>query len=271
MNGSLFAKIRDIVLTVVVLVVAVIAIVWFIHTFNVFKLPDFVTVIFEPHQQTDEMTDEREKQLLNLFENGFDSDDGYELAKLTKEKASEVLSSIVPLDDFFWEVETTVSYADDTRTQRHNIYKRGDKVRIDTADEQNTTTVFSDGKVVIFNGDTGESTTFSGDTDFSYSNIINIASLEYALKQPSLKVADISLVDMDGEKYLFAEIQKSEINGVDKYLISLEHGIVITASSFIDGIEYYSQKTIGFDAQSIISDEAFDVSDLKAKEMPKHQ
>lgn len=265
MKGTVFTKIIDVILTLLVCVLLVIALVWFVHTFNVFELPDFIENIFASDNVDSEKHDVFEENLLALMETQQYLDGDYQFVSLTKDKAIQLLSSINPVTNFFWEVETDFVYGNDSRKQLHRIYKRGDQIRIDTIEDgEDLTTVYSDSAVVTVNNVTGNITMFSGDTDFEYDKIINIAALEYALNSDT--VNDIAIVESDGDKYIYAEIPKKDIDGVDKYFVSLDYGLVLSAASYIDGNEYFTQETLSFDTESVISDKAFEITDSKTAE-----
>ncbi len=261
MRTSLIARIMDIALTLVAFVLIVVALVWFVHTFDVFELPRFVERLFEKERQIDDVYNEFDNNLLALIESEPYIDGDYEYVRLTEEKALQLLSSVRVRENFYWEVETAVSLSSEVRTQLHKIYKSGDNVRIDTTEEGlDFTTVYKNGETVTVNNTTDEVASFGDDTDFSYTSIINIAALEQILASQKTVVNDIAIVEIEGMKYLYAEIPKDNINGIDKLFISLDHGVVLKASSSLNGVEYFSQSTVSFDSESIISEKAFDVN-----------
>lgn len=262
MNKSVFSKIADIFLTVVICFAVIIALLWFVHTFNVFELPDFIESFFSTEKSSVEKKDEFEENLLKLLESESYTEGEYKYVTLTSDKALQLLASISVSSDYFWEVETTVEYDDDARVQLHKIYKQGNKVRFDTSDESTDfTTIISDVGSITVNNLTGEQVKFSGDTEFTYSRLINIAAMEHFLDSDNLNVNSIAVVEFENEKYLYVEIPKNGVSGIDKYFVSLDYGVVMYASSEIDGNQYFLQKTIRFDCDSIISDTAFEITD----------
>lgn len=265
MKGNALTKTIDVLITLLICVLLIVALVWFVHTFNVFKLPAFIENIFVSDNVGDDKRDAFEENLLALMESQQYVSGEYQFVSLTNDKAIQLLSSITPVSDFFWEVETSFSYENDLRKQLHRIYKRGEQIRIDTIEDgEDLTTVFSDSTVITVNNVTGGMSTFSGDTDFVYDSIINIAALEYALSSDT--VNDIAIVESEGKKYIYAEIPKKDIDGVDKYFVSLDYGLILSATSYIEGIEYFSQQTLSFDTESVISDKAFEITDSKTTE-----
>lgn len=270
MNKTTVAKIADIVLSLLILAAVILALLWFVHAFNVFKLPAFIENVFWPKEEPKETTDVYEEKLIALVEKQPYISGEYELVTLTADKALELLSGVVPVSDFFWNVETTYRHDSDIRTQKHMIYKKGDKVRVDTVEDgSDTTTVFLDGNTTVLDNETGESITFSGDTEFDYTELVNIAALKNALENTTTSVNEIAIAEFENEKYLYVEIPKPVINGTDVYFISLDYGLVLEATSSLDGKVYFTQKTQTFDANSVISDNAFDVTDLKTAEPPE--
>lgn len=266
MRGTVFAKVFDIALTLIACALVLLALGWFVHTFNVFELPPFMERFFGSDDNNAVNNDAFENNLLELIESSVDPNKDYEYVALSPEKAAQLLSSLEPVSDFFWEVETTFTRGSVSRTQLHKIYKQGERVRIDTVEEGlDLTTVIAKGKTVTVNNETGEVASFGGDTDFSYGNIINIAALDFA-DDSATTVNDIAIVEQDEKKYIYAEIPKKGINGVDKYFVSLDYGLVLTASSSVNGVDYFYQNTLSFDDSSVISDNAFDITDLKTAE-----
>ncbi len=261
MRTTLIAKIIDIALTLVACVLIIVALIWFVHTFDVFELPEFVERFFENDNPTDDVYNEFDNNLLALIEAQPYINGDYEYIKLTPDKALQLLSSVTVEENFYWEVKTTVTHSSDSRTQLHKIYKSGDSVRIDTSEEEiDFTTIYKDGNTITVNNTTDDVASFGDDTDFSYTSIINIAALEQVLASNKTVVNDIAIVEMNDMKYLYTEIPKQDINGIDKLFISLDHGVVLNASSSLNGTEYFSQSTISFDSESIISDKAFDIN-----------
>lgn len=270
MKASRFSKVIDVILTFVACVLFISALTWFVHTFEIFDLPDFVENVFWGPPKSNGQ-DEFEQNLLELMEKEPYIDGAYEYVRFTPDKALQLLSSVTPTSDFFWQVETIVSYGDASRTQLYKIYKKGEKVRVDTTEENSDlTTVFSDGITVTVNNRTGDTISFSDDTSFSYSNIINVAALEYVLTTEPV-VKDIAIVEIENEKYIYVEVPKKDIDGLDKYFVSLDHGLILYASSSIKGKEYFSQVTSVFDVESVISDNAFELNDLRTEEPLKLQ
>lgn len=255
-------KTVDVLITLIIVVLLVLAFIWFVHTFDVFELPSFITKIIDPVEEYTENDDEFENELLSLLESEEYIRDEYTYLTVTLDKAEKLLSSVKHTTDYFWKVETSVKYGDDSRTQTHTIYKKGNSTRIDTEEYGGyITNIFANGKCTVIDNITGEVNEFGGDTDFAYSNIVNIAALDVILdKGTDVNVEQIALVDVDEEKYLYVEIPKKNVNGTDKYFISLTHGIIMYASSVIDGNEYFTQRTVKFDDAAVISDEAFAVT-----------
>lgn len=253
-------KAIDIVITLIIVVSVVSAFFWFVYTFDVFKLPSFIADIFDRDQRYADSEVTLDDDLLKLLETEEYIDEEYSCLLITPEKAKKLLSSVLNTDSYYWIVETVVKYGDASRIQRHSVYKKGDSVRIDTEEEDSrVTNIFSDERNVVIDNVTGEINEFSGDTDFSYSNIVNIAALDY-LFDGNVAVENIALLDADEDKYLYVEVPKKNINGTDKYFISLSCGIVMYASSTIDGEEYFTQKTISFDDTVVMLDDAFTVT-----------
>ena len=264
MNKSVFAKIADIFLTVVICFAVIIALLWFVHTFNVFELPDFIDSFFTTENTSVEKKDAFEENLLKLLESENYTDGEYKYVTLTSDRALQLLTSVGVSSDYFWEVETTVEYDDSKRVQLHKIYKQGNRVRFDTTDESTDfTTIISDAESVTVNNNTGELVKFSGDTEFTYTNLINIAAMEHFLASDNLNVNSVAVVEFENEKFLYVEVPKNGVSGIDKYFVSLNYGIVMYASSEIDGEQYFLQKTVRFDRDSTISNEAFVIMNSK--------
>lgn len=271
--GSTFAKkVIDVVITVVFVLLIAFALLWFVHTFNVFELPMFIRRFIEQDSGYVTNVDSSEVDLLSLIESEDYVSDNYTYVSLTANKAKQLLKSVPQPSNYYWQVETSFSYAGEQRKQKHFIYKQNDKIRVDT-DENGIvfTTVFSEGRVYSINNLTGEKSEFSGDTDFTYMNIVNIAALDNFFNDSEAVVKYVAVVDVGEEKFLYVEIPKGTVNGLDKYFVSLDHGMVMYASSSIDGIDYFTQKTVEYDADSVISDSAFEFNGSKAAEPLKLQ
>lgn len=272
MKRTFLAKVIDVLITLAIIVAISVALLWFVHSFNVFDLPDFIDSMFGSSDHTPQEADEYEKSFLELIESSSYAEDAYDYIKLDKSRALELLASVEPVSEFFWHVETVYSYKGANRSQQHRIYKKGDRVRVDTSDVNiDTTSVFDNGITVTVNNETGEKREFSGDTEFVYTNLINIAAVEYALDSSDVEVIDVAIVEIDEEKYLYAEIAKNGIDGKDKYFISLDCGLVLIASSTLSGVEYFSQRTVSLDHMSTISDRSFDINGSSAEGLPTPQ
>ena len=144
MSKTVFSKIFDILVTVAVCLAVIVALLWFVHTFNVFELPEFIDSFFASDTPDTEKKDAFEENLLQLLESENYTEGEYEYITLTSDKALQLLTSIDVVSDYFWKVETIVEYDGSARTQIHNIYKQGDKIRFETKDD------LSDFTTIIF-------------------------------------------------------------------------------------------------------------------------
>ena len=259
---SKLRKIIDVLLTLIAVILVVFALIWFVYTFDVFELPQFVLNIIEHDESVGESVVGYESDLLSLIESESYIDDSYSYVTVTADKAERLLSSIKPSDNYFWLVETKVTHGNRSRTQQHYVYKKGELTRIDTEENGNVVTnIFAKGKGTVIDNATGEINEFSGDTDFSYSNLVNIAALDGVFDVGGNVAVNYIAVVTDGTgKYIYVEMPKENVNGSDKFFISLDHGIVTYASSSIDGIEYFTQKTMSFDDATVVSDDAFEIT-----------
>ena len=265
MKNGFFSRLFNALFIILLFSVIVLCLIWFIHTFNIFPLPNKIENLFWSSVEDKENLDEIENSVLELLDDSFYKESGeYEYLTLTPDKATELLKSFKKCDKYFWEVETFSGTSENLRRQLHRIYKSGSKIRVDTVDDfTDSTTVFSDANTFIKNNITGEIKEINGDTEFYYGNVINIAALDYVFANENSKVSYVSVSDSNGEKYLYVEVPKTSFNGLDKYFISLNYGIVFTASSTINDENVFEQKTIKFDSVSLISDETFDISNSK--------
>ena len=262
MKNGMLQRITDAILILLMLLVVFFALVWFVHAFDIFPLPAPIEKLLGEKGNYETPTDDDDR-VLELFRDNINLEEhDYNLLTLTTEKASELLSSFsAESSTYFWEVETTSGSGNSKIIQKHKIYKKDNKTRIDTVDaSSDTTVVFANGTTIIKNNKTGESRLIKGDTKFSYDTIINVASLDYLFKENNTPVKYIGVLDQDTEKYLYIEIPKSTLDGQDTFIVSLEYGIVMSADSIINGKSVFSQKTIKFDNKSIISDETFEIS-----------
>lgn len=262
MKNNIFSKIFNALLSVIVFIAIFSCLIWFIHTFNIFPLPENIENLFWSNSENKVNLDEIENRILELLDEGGMSDDGeYEYLLLTPEKATELLGDFKKCDKYYWEVETSTTSLGNTRKQIHRIYKSGDKIRVDTVDDfSDFTTVFSDGTTSLKNNLTGEIKKINGDTEFTYDNVVNIAALDYLFSYDDTKVSYVGVSNSNGEKYLYVEIPKTSLEGMDKYFISLDYGVVFNATSVVDSKTVFEQKTIAFDDVSLISDETFVIS-----------
>lgn len=261
MKASILTKILDVLLALVICFAVIVALLWFVHTFNVFKLPGFVIKFFDGDSVSIDVQDTFETDLLTLIESQSYMEGEYEYVRLTGEKAHDLLSSFAPVNNYYWEVETTVTSGAENRVQNHRIYKRGEDVRIDTVDnDSDLTTVYSDNGAVTVDNKNGGKILFENGNGFSYTDIINVSTLEKALSPDNYSIDTVAVVELEDKKYLYLEIPKSGVNGVDKFFVSLDNGIVLYSSSEINGTEYFKQNTVVFDSESVISDNAFDVN-----------
>lgn len=264
MKKGTLQKIVDALFVLLIISVVFFALIWFVHAFDIFPIPKSIENLFFSDNKNDTAINDDGK-ILELLPDSFQSGEHeYNFLTLTSEKASQLLSSLSKNDDsYFWEVETVSGIGKNKKTQTHRVYKKFDKVRVDTTDKiTDTTTVFSDSVTVIMNNITGESRIIRGDTEFAYDNIVNIAALDYLFSDNETQVKYIGVLDKDFERYLYVEIPKLVFESQDIYLVSLEHGVVMTASTEIKGETVFSQKTITFDNNSLISDETFDLLNL---------
>ena len=253
------SKVFDIFLTVLIITLVLIALVWFIHTFDIFSLPDKIENFFWPQHECD-ANDEIESKVVELISKSALEDDKFDFLVLTPSKATDLLKKIEIPEKFYWEVETTSQTGDDKRIQFHRIYKSGNKIRIDTTDDFiDTTTVFFDGFTYLKNNKNGETREISGDTDFAFDSIVNIAAVQYLLSEEDASVEYVSVSTAKGETFLYVDIPKTLVSGSDKYFVSLKSGLVFTATSQIGDDVVFSQETLNFDTTSLISDETFDV------------
>lgn len=253
-------KIIDILLTLFVCVLLVFSLAWFVYTFDVFELPQFVESIFS-RKNSDEGIDESEENLLKLIESQSYIGDSFKPVEVTIDRALEILSALPVDNEFFWRVVTETQYKGKARIQTHEIYKKGNKVRVDTSEEgRDYTTIFDGDVTTTINNSTGERSTQRGESDFSYTSIINIAAVEGILSVENSLVRDISVVDTDDGQYLYFEVSKKDIQGTDKYFISIDCGLVMSASSTIMENSYFTQTTTAFDSVSVISDSAFETN-----------
>lgn len=259
MSSTFVRKVIDFIITFIIVALVAIALLWFVHTFNVFELPDFIERLIEPETEYIDPSYDSEEELLALIESEEYISGEFSYVSLTADKAKQLLRSIPVAENYYWKVETSTLFGGLSRTQTHSFYKQNGKVRIDTDDNgASFTTIFAGGKIFSINNVTGERSECSGDTDFSCSNVVNVAALESFFNSSKTEVDYVAAVDIGDEKYLYVEIPKESINGSDKYFVSLIHGTVMFASSVIDGVEYFSQRTVEFEPDSVISDSAFE-------------
>ncbi len=253
-------KIIDILLTLFACVLLIFCLAWFVYTFDVFELPQFVEGFFS-HNDNDEGLDESEENLLKLIESQSYIGGDFKPIEVTADRALEIISALPTDDEFFWCVETETQYKGKKRVQTHEIYKKGNKVRVDTSEDgRDYTTIFDGDLTTTINNSTGERSTQRGESDFSYTSIINIAAVEGILSMDNSLVRNISVVDTDEGQYLYFEASKKDIEGTDKYFISIDCGLVMSASSTIMENSYFTQTTTAFDSVSVISDSAFETN-----------
>lgn len=261
MENKVFSKIVNAFWLIFIFAVVALGLLWFAYTFNIFSFRDSISSFLESGELSEESDVQLENKILHLIDASYDlEEDQYTYLELSSDKARELLYSFEPPENCYWEVETVSGVAKDKKTQVHRIYKKGDKIRVDTVDKfVDTTTVFSGSETVIKNNKTGEIRKISNDTDFSYDNIINIAALDYLFYENDQSVSFVSVSSADGEEFLYVEIPKINVSGKDLYFISLKYGIVSKATSEINSEIVFSQKTLKIDTTSVISDETFEV------------
>ncbi len=257
----MISKVLNILILTVCVVSALVALLWFVHTFDVFTLPSFIDDFFDRDSSYENTTAAFEEELLSILSKQSNFDGEYEYVTLSVDNAVSLLNSIDATADFFWSVRTDVKISDFVRTQSHSIYKSENKIRIDTPENgADYTTIISNGSVVRLNNETGEKTSYSHSDDFSYSDIINIVDLKSLLASDLLKIESIAIVTIGSDKYLFIKTPINEMGAVNEYFLSLEHGLVLYAASRIGDEEYFKQETLVFDSDSVISQEAFDIT-----------
>ena len=261
MKSNFFSKIKDAFLIVLIVAIIISSILFIANTFNVFPISELFNKMFLNSQEVVLPSNEFENEILELIKANEPKDEyNYSYISLTPDKATLLLSDFETTDKYFWEVETTTVTENRNRKQTHRVYKKGDKIRIDTIDAySDSTVVFSNGVTKIKNNKTGKIREISGDTAFSYDNIVNIAALNYLFSDSGQVVDFVSVSENSEEKYLYIETSKKSIKGKDVFFISLEHGVVLTANSEIDDKTIFLQKTLNFDTVSLISDDTFDL------------
>lgn len=259
MKNRVVSKILNALWLLLVFSIIIGAFLWLIYAFNIFSFKDIWTSFrIEKTNETD--NEKYENVLLDLLPDNISNSKQYSFLDLSSDKARELLYSFEAPENYFWEVETYSGIQNAKRNQTHRIYKKGNKIRVDTIDKYiDMTTVFADNNTVIKNNKTGEIRKISNDTDFSYDNIINLASLVFLFSETEQKINFISVEASDGLEFLYVEFPKNKVNGIDEYFISLDYGIVFSATSKIDDEIVFSQKTINIDTKSMISDETFEI------------
>ncbi len=261
MKSNFFSKIIDAFWILLIVVLVVVGIFSFLNAFKIFPLNALLDKIFSNEEEVLLPDNQFEKDILKLIElNEPDNDYNYSYISLSHEKVSTLLGNLEATEKYYWEVETISGTDKNKRTQTHRIYKKGDKIRVDTVDAySDSTTVFSDGITKIKNNKTGVIRQISGDTDFSYDNVINIAALAYIFSDEEQTVDFVGVVENGEEKYLYVETAKRTFSGKDMFFVSIEHGVVLNSTSEIDGETVFSQKTLNFDTVSLISDDTFEL------------
>ena len=264
MKKAIISKIFEYIIIFLILLVVAASLLWFVRAFNIFDLPEGLEKLFYNQSDFVSESDEIEENVISLIQNNdfLDFDDNYSFLPLAPEKITELLSDFDYLDSYFWEVETSAGTDVVNHKQVHKIYKKNEKIRVDTTDAySDVTTIFLDDLTYIKNNKTGDVRKISGDTDFSHDNVVNIAALDYLFSDSSVEVTLVEVSSHDDVKYLYVEVPKSSGLGIDKFYISLENGLVYFATSEINNKIIFSQKTLNFDKVSIISDEMFNITD----------
>ncbi len=220
---------------------------WFINFFKVFELPSFISDFFDGREESPDSSYFDESHFYEFLEQNNHSESDISYISIDTENVKGLIDVLISHSNFYWEVETTLFYDKDTTVTTHKMWDDGESVRVDSVSNGlNNSLIITDSETVFRNNLTGETRTISGDTDFTPENIINIADIKFYIDSEFTDITDARLIETAEEKYLFVKFYTEKFNKTDEFYLSLDYGVVLSATSEINGVVTFSQKTKDF-------------------------
>ena len=234
-------------------------VVWFLYYFNIFKMPDFIVNFFGGKAENIDTSYYDEQRFYEFLEKNGVSRNNVDFVILNNDNTAHFLNALEPCDNYQSKLIAKRFYEENVSEYKYTVWKDGTSWRVDcTGEHENTTTVRTGETTVSYNNLTGESRTINGDTDFTLENAVNIADVKQYINSLDTKVEESRLVTTDSAQYLYVKFNTEAYNKIDEFYVSLDYGVVLSATSEIRGKVVFSQITESFepfatDAASVLS------------------
>ena len=233
---------------------------WFINYFKVFNLPDFVTEFFDgKKEESDASYYDRARFYEFLGENGAFLN-SVDYVELTHDNVSSMVETLIFDENYYLEVKCEFFSGKDSASTVHRIWSDIGKKRIDTnGQNESVTHVIKDNETYILNNYSGESKVIKGDTDFTFTDMINIADIKNYFEHDKTRVLDAKLVTTDTDKCLYVKFYSDSMDKTDEFFISLEKGVVLNAVSYIADEVVFEQTTLEYVSPTVHGEEIFEI------------
>ncbi len=255
-------KKRGTVKTVVSVIMAVLLfslIIFALYKIDFIDVLEFIPSMFQKRgNDTDDNNSEKIKELIELLEK---NEGGYESVKLDPKNAMSMLSAAPVKDSYYHAYSVTYTHGEDVTVKNVFVTKSGNSWTVSSR-EGNTPgqTVSFDGNVYTVKDDTTlEKTIYSKESGMTFEGqtyltpIAKIKSLlsEYEAAQGSerkTRITDASaeLVRTQTENIVLLEFRYGATEQTEEYMIHLDYGVILAASAYMSGDEYYKVTTSVF-------------------------
>ncbi len=246
----------------VIIAVLLLLVLWFINFFKVFPLPDFLKNFFDSNKESPDSSYYDESRFYEFLENSGEGVSTVEYVSLNKDNVVHLIKKLIVQEGYYWEVETEVFYGASSSLSVHKIWNNGSSMRVDTVSNGiNTSLAVTDKGTAFRDNLNGKTRIIEGDTDYAPESIINIADIAFYVNSERTQITDARFVETDSEEYLYISFYTEEFDKTDEFYLSLDYGIVLSASSEMEGVQTFSQKTKDFVLDSTMSEELFSITE----------
>jgi len=261
-------RIAFISITAVILVAVIYAILLFIAKFDIFPMPQGLKDIILFFERNEEESQELDK-IYEILRDPEKYEGKYEFSSLSLSNISSLLNQLREPDVFYRKSKVTYYYGEESISYTHQVYKDGDRVRIDTASEDiSKTVIHSDGDTLIRYPETGDEVLYENNSTFSYLEetgilgIVSFTSMEGSGLSTFLNITR----GPSGSTISFRFNTKTpdgEPLYTEEYEVSLNNGLVLSAKVFSGGEPVYTLSTTEFEVGLNIPDELFTINKTK--------
>jgi len=253
-------RICELLFSGVLIALVLIFLLWFLYYFKVFNMPSFINDFFGGKQESVDSSYYNEDDFYSYLSSKNEPVIYSEELELTEDNVREFVDALVLTDNYYWELELSFFYGDETKTYTHKSWSHGGKMRVDSSSLfEDTSTVFDGKTVFLRNNVSGEKTSFEAENTFAVDNLVNISDIRFYLDSEMSRVSSAEMINTDEGKYLQVVFYTEALDKTDEFFISLGDGVVLFVNSKISDTVVFQQKTKDFYLLTNLPDSYFKI------------